>query len=391
MRGLTDFGKIRNTDTPFWYYDMDLLRATVDKAAELSRKYGIGLHYAVKANVEPRIVQYISSKGFGADCVSGNEVVFAAENGFSPDTIVYAGVGKTDKEINTALDLGIEAFNCESIMEMQVIYALAAGKGVRARVSVRINPNIDAHTHRYVTTGLYENKFGISRHEFDAVIDLLKNAKALDFAGLHFHIGSQITDVEEVYSLECERAAEIVGYFESKGLEVRSIDLGGGLGVNYDEPDEFPIPDFETWLGTISAKLRRRPDQRVSMEPGRSLVAQCGSLITRVLFVKNGETKAFLIMDAGMNDLIRPALYGAYHKIENLSALSEGREDGLQQYDVVGPVCESSDVWGAGRELPFSRRGDIMAIRSAGAYGSVMSSRYNLRDIAPAVFSDDLK
>ena len=390
MLSLKNFTKFREKETPFWYYDMELLRSTVDRAAELAARYGIGLHYAIKANVEPRLVEYISSKGFGADCVSGNEVLYAADNGFSPDSIVFAGVGKSDREIRSALDLGIEAFNCESIMELNVIDSLAAEKGVKANVSIRINPNIDAHTHRYVTTGLYENKFGISRHEFDAVIELLKNARSLNFIGLHFHIGSQITDVEDVYALECERAAEIVDYFESKGLTVGSIDLGGGLGVDYDDPDGNPVPDFEKWFATVDRCLRRRPDQKVSLEPGRSLVAQCGSLITRVLFVKNGETKAFLIMDAGMNDLIRPALYGAYHRIDNLSAAFEGREEGIQQYDVVGPVCESSDVWGAGRDLPFSGRGDIMAIRSAGAYGSVMSSRYNLRDMAPAVFSDEI-
>ncbi|MGM9737924.1 MAG: diaminopimelate decarboxylase [Candidatus Cryptobacteroides sp.] len=390
MLNLKNFTKFREKETPFWYYDMELLRTTVDRAAELAARYGIGLHYAIKANVEPRLVEYISSKGFGADCVSGNEVLYAAGNGFRPDSIVFAGVGKSDREIRSALDLGIEAFNCESIMELNVIDSLAAEKGLKANVSIRINPNIDAHTHRYVTTGLYENKFGISRHEFDAVIELLKNARNLNFIGLHFHIGSQITDVEDVYALECERAAEIVDYFESKGLKVGSIDLGGGLGVDYDDPDGNPVPDFEKWFATVDRCLRRRPGQKVSLEPGRSLVAQCGSLITRVLFVKNGETKAFLIMDAGMNDLIRPALYGAYHKIDNLSAAFEGREEGIQQYDVVGPVCESSDVWGAGRDLPFSGRGDIMAIRSAGAYGSVMSSRYNLRDMAPAMFSDEI-
>lgn len=390
MFDVETFDKFGDRGTPFWYYDMDLLRATVDRVAALSLKYGIGLHYAIKANVEPRIIEYISSKGFGADCVSGNEVVYAAGHGFSPDSIVFAGVGKSNWEICRALDLGIEAFNCESIMELNVIADLAALKGMKANVSIRINPNIDAHTHRYVTTGLYENKFGISRHEFDAVIDLLKNSPSLNFIGLHFHIGSQITDVEEVYALECQRASEIVDYFEAKGLPIGSIDLGGGLGVDYDDPDGNPVPDFEKWFSTIDKCLKRRPGQKVSIEPGRSIVAQCGNLMTRVLFVKNGETKAFLIMDAGMNDLIRPALYGAYHKIDNLTARYEKRGDELQQYDVVGPVCESSDVWGAGRDLPYSKRGDLMAIRSAGAYGSVMSSRYNLRDIAPAVFSDDL-
>lgn len=442
MLKFNDFGRVEELATPFWYYDMDVFRKTVKLAASLSERYGIGAHYALKANVEPRLVSYIASKGFGADCVSGNEVKYAVESGFARSSIVFAGVGKSDKEISDALDLGIGCFNVESLMEMQVIDALAASKGVRANVSLRINPNIDAHTHRYVTTGLYENKFGISRHEFEAAIDILKGSKALDFKGLHFHIGSQITDVESVYSLECERAAEIVEWFEAHGMEVGSIDLGGGLGVDYDEPDENPVPDFEKWFSIIDRKLRRRPEQSVSIEPGRSMVAQCGSLITRVLFVKSGETKTFLIMDAGMNDLIRPALYGAYHKIENLSAhyarteSSEsedltrhhqmpgrswragepcgdgkpvGRDRPLEKgvggigndivqslplgalYDVVGPVCESSDVWGEGRELPYSKRGDILAIRSTGAYGSVMSSRYNLRDLAPAVFSDDMK
>ena len=481
MLKFNDFGRVEELATPFWYYDMDVFRKTVKLAASLSERYGIGAHYALKANVEPRLVSYIASKGFGADCVSGNEVKYAVASGFARSSIVFAGVGKSDKEISDALDLGIGCFNVESLMEMQVIDALAASKGVRANVSLRINPNIDAHTHRYVTTGLYENKFGISRHEFEAAIDILKGSKALDFKGLHFHIGSQITDVEPVYSLECERAAEIVEWFEAHGMEVGSIDLGGGLGVDYDEPDENPVPDFEKWFSIIDRKLRRRPEQSVSIEPGRSMVAQCGSLITRVLFVKSGETKTFLIMDAGMNDLIRPALYGAYHKIENLSAYyvsksssddrpgpgicdggidsgtrsvrawdrvpmknteattsetaeSEdltrhpqmpgrswragepcgdgkpvGRDRPLEKgaggiendivqslplgalYDIVGPVCESSDVWGEGRELPYSKRGDILAIRSTGAYGSVMSSRYNLRDLAPAVFSDDLK
>ena len=487
MLKFNDFGRVEELATPFWYYDMDVFRKTVKLAASLSERYGIGAHYALKANVEPRLVSYIASKGFGADCVSGNEVKYAVESGFARSSIVFAGVGKSDKEISDALDLGIGCFNVESLMEMQVIDALAASKGVRANVSLRINPNIDAHTHRYVTTGLYENKFGISRHEFEAAIDILKGSKALDFKGLHFHIGSQITDVEPVYSLECERAAEIVEWFEAHGMAVGSIDLGGGLGVDYDEPDENPVPDFEKWFSIIDRKLRRRPEQSVSIEPGRSMVAQCGSLITRVLFVKSGETKTFLIMDAGMNDLIRPALYGAYHKIENLSAYyvsksssddrpgpgicdggidsrarsvrawdgvpmknysksssddrpgpgiceskyvedakaarsvrvwdrvpmknmePEGRDRPLEKgvggiendivqslplgalYDIVGPVCESSDVWGEGRELPYSKRGDILAIRSTGAYGSVMSSRYNLRDLAPAVFSDDLK
>lgn len=411
MLELKEFEKFEELQTPFWYYDLDLLRRTADEVAKYSRKYGIGVNYALKANVEPRILQIISSKGFGADCVSGNEVIYAVAHGFRPETVVFAGVGKTDREISRAIYLGIGCFNVESLMELEVLDSIASAKGVRVNVAVRINPDIDAHTHKYVTTGLEENKFGISRHEFDSVIELLRKCKSVDFRGLHFHVGSQILDVREVYSEECRRASEIVDYFESRGLVVKNIDLGGGLGVNYKDPDSEPIPDFGTWFSTINDNLKRRPDQRVIIEPGRSIVAQCGSLISRVVFVKHGEHKSFLILDAGMNDLIRPALYGAYHHIENLtveelnnSSSHKTRPGAASQektaptespeayafYDVTGPVCESDDVWGTDRRLPESHRGDLLAISSAGAYGSVMSSRYNLRDIAPAVFSDDL-
>ena len=376
--------------TPFYYYDMDLFHKTVDHVAEMAAQYDVKVHYAVKANVERRLLEYISSKGFGADCVSGNEVLHAHDCGFPADKIVYAGVGKSDKEIYNALMLGIEAFNCESLQEIYVINEMAHRYGVKANVSVRINPDIDAHTHKYVTTGLYENKFGISQHEFDKLIDILTKSEHINFIGLHFHIGSQITRVAEVYALECQRVNDIVAYFERNGLKVGNINLGGGLGVDYDDPDENPIADFDTWFKTIRENIVCREDQNVHVEPGRSLVAHCGTLISRVLFVKSGETKNFLIMDAGMNDLIRPALYGAYHKIENLSAQMRTFFPTHQAYDIVGPVCESSDVWGAGRLLPLSVRGDLMAIRSTGAYGQVMASRYNMKDLAPSVFSDRL-
>jgi len=391
MLDINTIEKLDKIATPFYYYDMDLFRRTVDTASELAQQHGIKVHYAVKANMERRLLEYISSKGFGADCVSGNEVLHAHECGFPAGKIVYAGVGKSDKEIYNALKLGIEAFNCESLQEIYVINEMAHVHGLKANVSVRINPDIDAHTHKYVTTGLYENKFGISQHEFDKLIDILKKSEHINFIGLHFHIGSQITRVDEVFALECRRVNEIVAYFERNGLTVNNINLGGGLGVDYDDPDENPIADFGTWFRTISENIVRRDDQKVHVEPGRSLVAQCGTLISRVLFVKSGETKNFLIMDAGMNDLIRPALYGAYHKIENLSASQRTFYPTHQAYDIVGPVCESSDVWGAGRLLPLSVRGDLMAIRSTGAYGQVMASRYNMKDLAPSVFSDSLE
>ena len=390
MLDINTIEQLDNIATPFYYYDMELFRKTLDHVAELAERHDIKVHYAIKANVERKLLELISAKGFGADCVSGNEVLHAHSCGFPAEKIVYAGVGKSDKEIHDALMLGIEAFNCESLQEIFVINEMAHIHGVKANVSVRINPDIDAHTHKYVTTGLYENKFGISQHEFDKLIEILQKSEHINFIGLHFHVGSQITRVEEVFGLECRRVNEIVRYFENKGLKVNNINLGGGLGVDYDDPDGSAIADFGTWFSTIAANIDRRPDQAVHVEPGRSLVAQCATLISRVVFVKSGETKNFLIMDAGMNDLIRPALYGAYHKIENLSASQRQFFPTFQAYDIVGPVCESSDVWGAGRLLPLSVRGDLMAIRSAGAYGQVMASRYNMKDLAPAVFSDAL-
>ncbi len=377
-------------ETPFYYYDMDLLRRTVGAVVAASEKYGIRVHYAVKANAEKRLLEYISSKGIGADCVSWNELAHALSCGFAPENIVFAGVGKSDRDLAQAVRAGIAMFNSESVSEIFVINALAEKFGTRARVSARINPGVDAHTHRYITTGIYENKFGIAPREFSDLISILKRCEYVDFTGLHFHVGSQITDVEDVFSLVCERAGKIVEYFESQGLEVRNINLGGGLGVDYEDPEGHDIPNFDLWFKTVAEKLPHRADQILRLEPGRSIVAQCASLISRVLFVKVGETKNFLVLDAGMNDMIRPALYGAYHRIENLSSRLRPNLPQTQIYDVVGPVCESSDVWGAGRFLPLSVRGDLMAIRSTGAYGQVMASRYNMRDLAPAVFSDDM-
>lgn len=391
MLQIDDFGALSKIETPFYYYDIDLFRRTADLAASLSRETGIEIHYSVKANSDRRLIEMLSSRGFGADCVSGDEIVFAVDCGFRPESIMFAGVGKTDKEIFQALQMGIGSFNVESLEEIAIIGDLAGRLGRRVSITLRINPNIDPHTHHYITTGLYEDKFGISDVGFDGAVTLLRQFPNIDFYGLQFHIGSQIMDVEEVFRLECERVNEIVRIFESNGLTVRNIDLGGGLGVDYDEPDLHPIPELEKWLRTIDRHLIRRPDQKLHVEPGRAMVAQCGTLMTRVLYVKKGENRRFLIVDAGMNDLIRPALYGAYHKIENLTAHYEGgpgRESRV--YDVVGPVCESADTFGTQRLMEKSVRGDLIAIRSTGAYGQVMASHYNMRPLAPAVYSDRL-
>ena len=369
-------------ETPFYFYDTELLSRTIEEVLRASGKYGIDVHYAVKANVEERLLRMISSAGLGADAVSGNEVSRAVECGFPKNKVVFAGVGKTDREIRAAL--GIEAFNVESLQELEVIDSIAAAAGITADVSLRINPGVDAHTHKFITTGLEANKFGLVPEEFQPAADAFKRLRNVRFTSLHFHVGSQITDIQEVFSQECARANEIAGFFESQGLEIEHIDLGGGLGVDYLTPDRNPVPDFELWFRTIAQNMPRRPGMRLLAEPGRSIVAQCGSLVTKVLYVKERKAKTFVVVDAGMNNLVRPALYGAYHRIDHLAGSAPARK-----YDIVGPVCESSDVWGTDRELPACTRGDLLAIRSAGAYGSVMSSTYNLRDKAPAFFSED--
>ena len=372
-------------ETPFYFYDMALLRRTLDLYTRQTGKYGYNAHYAMKANANDRILETIKGYGLGADCVSGNEVKLAVKAGFDPQKVVYAGVGKSDKEIRAALRAGIFSFNCESVPEIRIINDLAGAMGRKARISIRVNPDIDAHTHKYISTGLKENKFGISPWAFQDVKDLLEQCPHVELIGLHFHIGSQITEMP-VFALMCRRIEELQQWFIEHEVPIANLNLGGGLGINYQDPEGDPVAHFEEYFDIIHRNLVVRPGQQVHFEPGRALVGQCGHLISRVLYVKVGREKKFAILDAGMNDLIRPALYQAWHDIVNLS--STGRK---LRYDVVGPVCESSDCWGMKRLVNTCRRGDLMDIRSAGAYGQVMAMRYNQRDLAKAVYSDDLK
>lgn len=369
------------TETPFYYYDLDVLNKTFEAIKKAAPKE-YHIHYALKANPHPTLLQLILQAGFGADCVSGNEVKRAVETGFTTDKIVFAGVGKSDKEINYALDHSIFCFNVESIHELQIINQLAANKNTKARIALRINPNVDAYTHKYITTGLEENKFGINPYEFDAVLEEIKKLNNLDLIGLHFHIGSQINDLTPFKNL-CTRVNEINKWFINKGYLLPHINVGGGLGINYKEPDTQNIVDFESYFNVFKQFLDLKPQQEVHFELGRAIIGQCGSLISRVLYIKHGITTNFAILDAGMTELIRPALYQAYHKIENISASSAKQ---ILKYDVVGPICESSDCFGKAVELPETNRGDLIAIRSAGAYGEVMSSQYNLRDKLNSVF-----
>ena len=370
--------------TPFYYYDIELLNKTLDEYTSLINKYNYHAHYALKANADPRILSIIQKAGLGADCVSGNEVALAIKSGFSPDKVVYAGVGKSDKEIKTALKAGIFSFNCESVPEIKIINDFAASMGKKARISLRVNPDIDAHTHKYISTGRKEDKFGISPWMFESVAELFKTCKNIELVGLHFHVGSQITDLA-VFKLLCEKVAESQQWFTDRDIFIPNLNLGGGLGVDYVNPNENPIANFKDYFEIINKNLVVKPGQNVHFEPGRAIVAQCGHLISRVLYVKIGQRKKFAILDAGMNDLIRPALYQAHHAIENLT--SEKRK---MRYDVVGPVCESSDKFASNIMLPQTQRGDIIAIHTAGAYGQVMGMRYNQRDLAKAYYSDEI-
>lgn len=369
--------------TPYYYYDMSLLERTLDAIEACIAGTPVRMHYAIKANAQPELLRRISARGFGADCVSGNEIKAALECGFDPKKIYYAGVGKTDDEINLGMDAVIGCFNIESIEEIDILASLAKIKNATATVALRVNPNIDAHTHEYITTGLKENKFGIDMRLLDEAIDKVLSHPNLHFGGLHFHIGSQIT-VNEPFKILCERINELKTKYTLKGVKFEFFNVGGGLGIDYDEPQRNPIPDFAGYFDTLLSNLALDEGQEVHCELGRAVVAQCGSLMTSVVLVKKGLEKNFVVVDAGMSDLLRPALYGAHHKIENVSAQGKPSD---HVYDVVGPICESSDVFGKDELLPETRRGDIIAIRSAGAYGAAMASRYNLRDLPPAVFS----
>jgi len=378
-----DIAQFANLETPFYYYDLSLLQDTLSACASAAKVYGFHVHYAMKANFNEVLLQKIKETGFGADCVSGNEVKKAVEVGFPNAQIVFAGVGKSDREINEALDQDIFCFNVESIQELEVINELAAKKNKTAKVAIRINPNVDAHTHHNITTGLDENKFGINSWDLPACADMLKQCPQLEFVGIHFHIGSQITNLD-VYKNLCVRVNEFAKWFEERGFIVRILNVGGGLGINYHQP-EAQIPDFEAYFKIFNDFLEVRSNQEVHFELGRALVGQSSSLISKVLYVKNGKKKNFIILDAGMTELMRPALYQAYHQIENLSK----REEGIStKYDVVGPICESTDCFGKEVEMQETSRGDLIAIRSTGAYGEVMASHYNLRENVRVAYSE---
>jgi len=383
-------GKFEKLETPFYYYDLELLRSTLSVLKNEASAKNYSIHYALKANSNEKILKIIRDAGLGADCVSGNEVSKAIAVGFKNDQIVFAGVGKSDSEIKTALKENISCFNVESIQEIEVINSIASFLNQTVKIALRINPNIDAKTHHYITTGLEENKFGINTWELPEILEKIPSQRSIRLIGLHFHIGSQINDLN-VFKGLCVRINEIQKWFSDHNLDFKYLNVGGGLGVNYVNPDEESVPDFRSYFDVFEKFLERKPGQEIHFEIGRAIVAQCGSLISRVLFIKEGVNTNFAILDAGMTELIRPALYQSYHKIENISKFAiENSKSEIIKYDVVGPICESSDTFGKSVLLPETKRGDLIAIRSTGAYGEVMASEYNLRDKAVSYFSDGL-
>ena len=385
MKGTFPVNKFRELETPFYYYDVNVLRETLSCINKEAGKYNnFCVHYAVKANANHKVLTIIRESGLGADCVSGGEIRAAIKAGFPTNKIVYAGVGKTDWEINLGLDYDIFCFNVESVPELEIINELAAAKGKTARVAFRINPNVGAHTHANITTGLAENKFGISMEDMDKVIDMAGTLPHVKFVGLHFHIGSQILDMGDFVSL-CNRVNELQEKLYARQIIVEHINVGGGLGIDYAHPNRQAIPNFTEYFATYHKHLKLRPQQTLHFELGRAVVGQCGSLISKVIYVKQGTNKLFAILDAGMTDLIRPALYQAYHKIENITS-----EEPMETYDVVGPICESSDVFGKAIDLNKAHRGDLFALRSAGAYGEIMASAYNCRALPKGYTSEEL-
>ena len=378
-KGIFPIDKLQQIETPFYYYDAEVLRKTLCSINEEAGKHeGFTVHYAVKANANPKVLRLIREAGLGADCVSGGEIESSVKAGFPASKIVFAGVGKADWEINIGLDNNIFCFNVESIPELEVINELAA-----APVAFRLNPNVGAHTHANITTGLAENKFGIAMSDMMKVISEADKLKNVRFVGLHFHIGSQILDMSDFEAL-CNRVNDLQNELESHRIRVEHINVGGGLGVDYAHPNRVSIPDFKAYFDTYAKKLKLRPGQTLHFELGRAVVAQCGSLITRTLFIKEGAQKKFAIVDAGFTDLIRPALYQAYHKIENITS-----DEPMEAYDVVGPICESTDVFAKQIDLNRAKRGDLLAIRSAGAYGEIMASQYNCRRLPKGYMSDE--
>lgn len=374
---LVDYIRNNSLITPCYIYDTRLLDDTFSRAkVELEKKFkNAEIHYAIKANHNPEIINFVKKYDMGIDCVSGGEIKRALEQGVDPNRIVFAGVGKADWEIELAIDSNVFILNCESLEEIEVVNQTAKTKHKQVNICLRINPNIDAQTHHYISTGEFDDKFGIA---FVDVLKWLENDFAkfsnINLVGLHYHVGSQILNYQVFQSLAIT-TNEHIKLLQQKGINIEHINFGGGLGIDYENPRQNPITDFEHFFASFAQFFEYSDDIKLHFELGRSLVGQSGILLAQVLFNKTTQQTDFLIVDAGMTELIRPALYQAQHKIVGLVDDIHNK----QHYHVVGPICESSDVFAKYYPLPKLKRGDLIAIYSAGAYGKVLSSEYNLR------------
>lgn len=363
----------KNYQSPTYCYDTDLLEDTIEECLAQSKNENIKVHYAIKANANPLLLKIIAKKGLGADCVSVGEIERAITCGFKPQDIVFAGVGKRDDEISYAIENQIGCINVESIQEIEVINEIAKQLKATVNIALRISPEIDAHTHSHITTGLQSNKFGIALDDTLKAAQKAQQMSHLKLKGLHFHIGSQICEMK-AYEKTCLKVNEIILMLEEKGFFFEHINMGGGLGVNYDIPDN-DIPNFKAYFDTLTHNLNITSQQKLHCELGRSIIAQCGILVCKVLYVKEKGPYKFIILDAGFTDLLRPAFYQAHHRIRNISA----KEQTTYTYNIVGPICESSDIFATNYKLPITKRNDYIVIDSCGAYGESMASQYNLR------------
>ncbi|MBX3492961.1 MAG: diaminopimelate decarboxylase [Parvibaculum sp.] len=370
--------------TPFYCYSSATLERHYRVFAAAFKDQPARICYSVKANSNLAVIATLARLGAGADVVSEGELRRALAAGVTPDKIVFSGVGKTEGEMAFALEAGIDRFNVESEPELETLASLAQARGLVARVALRVNPDIDAKTHEKIATGKAENKFGISWKRAPAVYARARALKGIDASGIDVHIGSQLTTLEP-FAAAFERVAGMVEALRAEGHDIRHIDLGGGLGVPYRGDNDVP-PHPDEYAAMVKHAVGHLGCE-LTFEPGRLIAGNAGILVTRVIYEKLGDDRAFLILDAAMNDLIRPTLYDAFHDIRPVAEPADGAERIV--YDVVGPVCETGDFFAKGRDLPRLKAGDLVAIMSAGAYGAVQASTYNTRPLIPEVMVHD--
>ena len=365
--------------TPFYVYSKAAILDKINQYKEAFKSVDTLICYATKANPNLSILKIAAEEGLGADTVSGGEIYKAIKAGIKPEKIVYAGVGKTDFELDFAVREGILSFNIESKQELDVLNQIAEKRKKKANIAIRVNPDVDPKTHPYISTGLKESKFGI---DIDEALDAYKYAAKLEnlnIVGIHCHIGSQLLDVSP-YKEAIEKVLSLVEKLKKEGINLSHLDIGGGLGIKYKPEDNPPTP-YD--LANVILPLVRDTGLKLIIEPGRSLVGESGALVSKVIFTKKKKSKNFIIVDSGMNDLVRPAMYNAYHHILPIKP-----KDEKIVADIVGPICETGDFLALDREIDSLRRGDLLAVMSAGAYGSSMSSNYNVRPRAVEVLVD---